>query len=292
MTAPRRRRGGRGAQRRSAKGNPRPASTRRQSSAPRSKRPGADSGLGGDQVEGIQAVRELLAVGRRRVGELLVAPRRESSALEELAELAAQLGVRVTDVSRDRLERAAATEAPQGVVARAEALQPASLEQVADTGQGGADPFLVVCDGVTDPGNLGALLRSAECAGATGVVLPRHRSVRITPAVTKAAAGAIEHLEIAVVAGIPAALVDLGERGVWSVGLDAGGSGTIWDLPVADEPVAVVLGSEGRGLGRLTRQRCDVVASIPLGGQLPSLNVAAAGAIACFEVSRRRSQTT
>ena len=155
--------------------------------------------------------------------------------------------------------------------------------------QAAAPPLLLVVEGVTDPGNLGAILRTAECAGVTGVVLPRHRAARITPTVAKRAAGAIEHLRFAPVSGIPAALAKLSELGVWSVGLDVTADQTIWDLPIADAPLALVLGAEGRGLGRLVRRRCDVTARIPVSGRLDALNVAAAGAVALFEVLRRRA---
>ncbi|MEL7207781.1 MAG: RNA methyltransferase, partial [Actinomycetota bacterium] len=127
------------------------------------------------------------------------------------------------------------------------------------------------------------------CAGATGVVLPRHRAARVTPTVAKAAAGAIEHLPIATVGGIPAALARLVELGVWTVGLDQDGDQPLWDLAVATEPVALVFGAEGRGLSRLARERCDTVVSVPQMGRLDSLNVSAAAAVACFEVARRRS---
>jgi 23S rRNA (guanosine2251-2'-O)-methyltransferase len=150
-------------------------------------------------------------------------------------------------------------------------------------------PFLLLLDGVTDPGNLGAVLRTAEGAGVTGVVLPRHRAAHITPTVTKAAAGAIEHLSMAVVPGLPTAMRALSDRGVWTVGLDAGGSTSLFDIAVADEPLALVLGAEGPGLSRLVRERCDAVVSIPLDGVLGSLNVSAAAAVACFEIARRRS---
>ena len=141
---------------------------------------------------------------------------------------------------------------------------------------------------MTDPGNLGAVIRSAECAGATGLVLPRHRAVNVTPAAAKAAAGAIEHVPIALVGGLPAAMQKLSEHGVWNVGLDAAGSQSLFDLDLATESVMVVLGAEGHGLARLVRQRCDAVVSIPLAGRLDSLNVSAAAALACFEVARRR----
>lgn len=156
------------------------------------------------------------------------------------------------------------------------------------SGRGNAAPFLLVLDGITDPGNFGAVLRTAECAGVTGIVVRSHRSVRITPTVAKAAAGAIEHLPFAVVPGIPAALRTLSSHDVWTVGLDAAGPRSIHELDLAGEAVALVLGAEGRGLSRLAAERCDVLASIPLRGTVGSLNVAAAAAVACFEIARRR----
>jgi 23S rRNA (guanosine2251-2'-O)-methyltransferase len=155
----------------------------------------------------------------------------------------------------------------------------------------GVAPFLLAVDGVTDPGNLGALLRAAECNGVTGVVLPRHRSVHVTPAVTKAAAGAIEHLPMTVVAGLPNALERLKTAGVWVIGLDGGGDTPVDRLPLASEPLVLVLGAEGAGLSPLVRKRCDVVAAIALRGRLASLNVAAAGAIATYEVARQRAHS-
>jgi 23S rRNA (guanosine2251-2'-O)-methyltransferase len=152
--------------------------------------------------------------------------------------------------------------------------------------------FLVVVDGVTDPQNLGALLRSAECAGVSGVVLPRHRSAHVTPTVAKVAAGAIEHVRIAVVPGVPGALQELERLGVLTVGLDERGPEPVFGLQLGDRPIALVIGAEGRGLAPLSRQRCDVLARIPLHGSIDSLNVSAAGAVAMFEVARQRSTNT
>ena len=129
----------------------------------------------------------------------------------------------------------------------------------------------------------------AECAGVTGVVLPRHRAARITPTVAKRAAGAIEHLRFAPVSGIPTALATLAELGVWTVGLEVAAEQTVWELDIADAPLALVLGAEGRGLSRLVRRRCDVTARIPVTGRLDALNVSAAAAVALFEVLRRRN---
>jgi len=244
--------------------------------------------LGGDQVEGRQAVRELLIAGRRKVFEMMVASGDNGRGpLRDLIDLASKSRVPVKQVSAGKLAAAARTEAPQGVIARCAPLEEVDVETLTKRRKGVA-PLLVAVDGVTDPGNLGALLRAAECSGITGVVLPRHRSVHITPTVAKAAAGAIEHLPMAVVAGLPAALERLKAAGLWVVGLDGGGEERIDRLALATEPLILVFGAEGRGLSPLVRKRCDVVAAIPLRGRLASLNVAAAGAIACYEVARQR----
>jgi len=271
----------------------RPGGPRRRSSATDrapDRRPARDNSLGGDQVEGRQAVRELLLAGKRKIREILVAEDQDDNeVLQDIVDLALDLKVPVREVTRTRLFADARTESPQGVVAKAQGLAEADLDDMAKRkGPGGAPPFLLAVDGVTDPGNLGALLRSAECAGVTGVVLPKHRAVHVTPTVTKAAAGAVEYLPMALVGGLPNTLRHLSELGMWVIGLDAGGDTDLFDLEVADQSVCLVLGAEGKGLSRLVRERCDAVAGIPLLGQLGSLNVSAAGALACFEVTRRR----
>ena len=249
---------------------------------------GSGRGVGGDQVEGRRAVEELLAARRRRVRDVWVAEGSDPSAgLERIVSLAAGARVPVRWVARAQLEREARTEAPQGVLAHAEELPEADLDELA-RGAGGTVPFLVALDGVTDPHNLGAVMRTAEVAGATGVILPRHHAAHVTPTVAKAAAGAIEHLPVAVVPGIPGALAALSRAGVWTVGLDAGARAAVFDLELADRPLALVLGAEGRGLSRLARERCDLLVAIPRVGTLESLNVSAAAAVACFEVARRR----
>ena len=251
---------------------------------------GKRQGLGGDQVEGRQAVRELLLAGRRKVREIwLLAEQDAADVLTDIVELAEAERVPVRQVSRGKFFAEARCEAPQGVLAKAAPLEEVLLDDLATTRPGSPPPFLVAVDGVTDPGNLGALLRSAECAGVTGIVLPRHRAVHVTPTVTKAAAGAVEHLPFAIVGGLPTALQQLSAHGVWVVGLDQDGSTGLWDLPAADGPIALVLGAEGSGLSRLVRQRCDEIASIPLKGALGSLNVSVAGALGCFEVARARA---
>lgn len=209
----------------------------------------------------------------------------DSPILTDIRELAANLRVPLKMVTRKRFDADALTKSHQGVLAKASPLQEASLHGLLT----GEAPFLLVLDGVTDPQNLGAILRTAECAGVTGVVLPRHRAAHVTPTVTKIAAGAIEHLDLAIVGGIPSALTEMADV-VLRVGLDADGPTSLYSVDLAgDRPVALVLGAEGTGLGRLVKQRVDVVASLPLRGRLNSLNVAMASAAACFEVVRQRS---
>jgi 23S rRNA (guanosine2251-2'-O)-methyltransferase len=235
----------------------------------------------GQQVEGRRAVHELLTAGRRRVHEVWV-----TGDTDDLAELAARVHVRVRRVPPDQLRRRARTDAPQGVVAFASPIEPAALDTLLrDRGA-----FLVALDGVTDPQNLGAVMRTAEANGATGIVLPRHRAVGLTPTVAKAAAGAIEYLPIAFVSGMAGALERAARAGVWTIGLDADGEASVFDLPVADQPLVVVLGAEGRGLSRLARTRCEIIASIPMCGHLASLNVSAAAAVACAEIARHRTK--
>jgi len=246
-----------------------------------------------------------------------------SPILREIESLARASHTPVRLVTQRQIQQAQGSEAPQGVIAFAEPLAEADLSEllgpvpaglVSTTGRSRARPgvayapigpnsrqeggvgavaremaFLVVVDGVTDPQNLGALLRSAECAGVTGVVLPRHRSAHVTPTVAKVSAGAVEHVRIAVVPGVPGALQELQRLGVWSVGLDERGPQPVFDLPLGDRPIALVVGAEGKGLAPLARQRCDVLARIPLHGSIDSLNVSVAGAVAMFEVARQRS---
>lgn len=251
-----------------------------------STRRGGRPDLGGDQVEGIQAVRELLRAARREVFEIIVDRDGQSAALSEIAATARSCGIGVRSVDDSEIRRRAASEVPQGVIAFAQRIEPVPLRALL---QGdGVAPFLIVLDGITDPGNLGALLRTALGAGATGVVLPRHDAVRLTPSAVKAAAGAIEHLPIALASGVPSVLRSLHDEGVWSVGLDESGAVDIDAVALFDQPIALVLGAEGRGLAPLTRARCDVIARIELFGPLGSLNVAAAGAVACFAVARSR----
>jgi 23S rRNA (guanosine2251-2'-O)-methyltransferase len=246
-------------------------------------------GLGGQQIEGRQAVRELLIAGRRRVSEIwLSSELAGDDSVADVVELARVGRVPVAHVAKAKLEARAKSEAPQGVIAFAAELPEADLDELLG-GRHGRRPFLVAVDGVTDPGNLGAILRSCEGAGVDGVLIPRHRAVHVTPTVAKAAAGAVEHLPMALVGGLPAMLTRLRGAGIWVVGLDDAADRSLFDLgDLAAEGICLVLGAEGAGLSRLVRERCDAIVSIPMRGRISSLNVSAAAALATYEVARHR----
>jgi 23S rRNA (guanosine2251-2'-O)-methyltransferase len=249
-----------------------------------------DRGLGGQQVEGRQAVRELLIAGRRKVREIWLSNDLDrTDIIADIVDLADDQRVQIVGVSRKKLDAEARSEAPQGVLAKAAPLEETDLA-VLTRARPGRPPFLVAVDGVTDPGNLGALLRSAEGAGVHGVVLPSHRAVHVTPTVAKAAAGAIEHVPMALVPGLPVALSAMRKVGIWVVGLDDEADRSLFELgDLAREGICLVMGAEGAGLSRLVRERCDMIVSIPMHGHVSSLNVSAAAALACYEVARQRA---
>ena len=247
-------------------------------------------GLGGDQIEGRQAVRELLIAGRRKVHEIwLSAELFDDDAVADILELAKANRVAVASVGRTKLETRARSEAPQGIIAFALPLEEADLGELL-RGRRGRKPFLVAIDGVTDPGNLGAIIRNCDGAGVDGVLIPRHRAVHVTPTVAKSSAGAIEYIPIALVGGLPATLAQLRDHGVWVVGLDDAADRSLFEIgDLAVEGICLVLGAEGAGLSRLVRERCDVIVSIPMLGRISSLNVSAAAALATYEVARHRA---
>ncbi len=239
--------------------------------------------LDGEQVEGRRAVRELLVAGRRRAKKIYISNELDpSEIITEIQELAGPL---LRMVNADRIAEFARTESHQGVVAFAEPIPNFEMLQLVREHR---RPFIVALDGVTDPGNLGAILRTAETAGVTGVLLPRKRSAHLSPTVAKSAAGAIEYVPIALTSGIPGALDRLAKERVWIVGLDGDATQTLDDLQIANEPLVLVFGAEGKGLSQLTKKRCDVLVKIPMYGKVASMNVSAAAAVAMHTVARRR----
>ena len=202
--------------------------------------------------------------------------------LGRIADAARDAGVRVRRADRAQMDQLSTGVLHQGVVALAEGFDYRPLSELA-----GAD-LLVVLDGVTDPQNLGAIARSAEAAGASGLIVRERRSAHVTAAAEKAAAGAFSWLPVALVPNIVRALGDLAEAGVWSVGLGGEAAESLWDCALLDGRVALVIGAEGPGLSRLVRERVDTLVRIPMAGRMASLNASAAAAVALFDVQRRR----
>ena len=245
-------------------------------------------GLENEQIEGRNAVTEALRAGRP-VDKLFLAADGDKG-LGFLHSLAREKGIAVVEVDRRKLDAMSLTHAHQGAIAVCAVQSYCSLQDILDMAKArGEDPFVVVCDEITDGHNLGAIIRSAECAGAHGVVIPKRRSAGLTTIVNKASAGAAEHLPVARVANLRAALQELKDAGLWIYGTAADGSCPLWETALTG-PVALVIGSEGDGMARLVRESCDFVLSLPMKGKMSSLNASVAGAIVIYEILRQRSQ--
>ncbi len=243
-----------------------------------------------DRIEGRNPVREALRAGRPIHRIMLAEGIAARGVIAEIVAAAGSAGVRVERVPRHVLDRIAAGRVHQGVVAEAEPYRYRSWEEAATAASGrGERPLLLALDGVTDPMNLGSLLRSAEAAGVHAVLIPRRRAAPITPVVEKASAGAIEHVPIDRVANLERSLERCKNMGIWVVGLDGAAETAVWDCDLLTEPVVVVVGAEGKGLSRLISERADALVRIPMAGRVGSLNAAVAGAVALFEVHRKRS---
>lgn len=242
-------------------------------------------------VYGVNPVRELLRAGGEGIAELWLAEgSTRGAAFGELERLGKGARAKVRVAPRQKLDRLAGTDRHQGVVAVVADFSYADVEDLlAAARASGRPPLLVVLDGVEDPHNLGAIIRSAHALGAHGVVIPKDRATGVTPAVAKASAGAVERCPVARVTNVAQALQGLKEEGVWSVALAADGEKPLGEVDLAG-PTALVLGSEGEGLRPLVRRTCDFSASIPMTGELDSLSVSASAAVALYEAARQRGR--
>lgn len=240
-----------------------------------------------DQIEGRNAVSEALKSGRT-LDKVFVASGDTDRALARLAVLAREAGAAVVQVDRRRLDQMSATGAHQGIIAQAAAHTYASMEDMLRLAEArGEAPLLVLCDELTDPHNLGAILRSAECAGAHGVIIPKRRSVGLTAVVAKTSAGAVEHMPVARVSNLVSTIDALKGQGVWVYGTDAAGTADLYHADFRG-PAAIVIGSEGYGMSRLVAEHCDVLVSIPMKGKINSLNASSAAAVLLYEAVRQR----
>ena len=246
-----------------------------------------------DLLYGVNPLLEALRAGERIPAEIVVAEGARDERLRELIELARTRNVTVKRVPRTSIDRAVGNTHHQGVMARVAAARYADVDDlvssIATRVGSESEPLVVVLDGVEDPRNLGAILRTSECAGVDGVFVPERRAAGLTDVVAKAAAGAVEHVPVARATNLSRLIEQLKERNVWVVGTvaDASMSYTEWDWT---RPSAVVLGGEGAGLHRLVREHCDVLVSIPVRGKIQSLNVSVAAGIVLYEALRQRSR--
>src|SRR6202158_709055 len=240
-----------------------------------------------DKLTGIHAVREALEAGRA-FDRILIAKGRQDTRVEEIVQLARGRDIAVRFEDRGQLDRLAATQDHQGVVALVAARAASSLDEiVANAKKENVQGLIVLLDGVEDPHNLGAVIRTALAVGAHGVVIPERRAAGLTDTVARASAGALAHLPVAKVTNLVRAMEELKEAGYWLVGLDEEGEKRYTEVDYTS-PIGLVLGGEGKGLHELTRKRCDFVVKLPTTGPVKSLNVSVAAGVILFEVLRQR----
>ena len=238
-------------------------------------------------IEGRNAVIEALRAGRA-IDKIFIARGDVDTTLGHIASKARDKGIVVVEADRRKLDFMSRTKAHQGVVALAAVREYCEIADIlAVARERGEAPFVVVCDEISDPHNLGAIIRSAECVGAHGVVIPKRRSAGLTAIVDKSSAGAAEHMAIARVANISAAIKELKEAGLWVYGTAADGANGLWETDLTG-PIALVIGSEGDGMGRLVKENCDFILSLPMKGKVSSLNASAAAAVTMYEILRQR----
>ena len=249
-------------------------------------RPEAEAGADGI-IEGRNAVVEALRAGTS-IDKIYLARGETDAALGHIASTARAKGVVVVEADRRKLDGMSRTHAHQGVIALAAVREYATVDDILNAArEKGEPPLIVVCDELSDPHNLGAVIRTAECAGAHGVIIPKRRSAGLTAVVAKTSAGAVAHVPVARVANLPALLKKLKDEGVWIFGADAAGDRPLYEADLKG-PAAIVIGSEGSGMGRLVGETCDFLVRIPMRGKLNSLNASAAAAILLYEAVRQR----
>lgn len=240
-----------------------------------------------NQLEGRNALTEALRSGRT-IDKVFIAAGETDRGLQHLAAQAKEAGAVVVPVDRRKLNAMSTTGAHQGVIALAAAREYATVDDIlAYAAQKGEAPLIVICDELSDPHNLGAIIRSAECAGAHGVIIPKRRSVGLTAVVAKTSAGALEYMKVAKVSNLVSTMEQLKQQGVWIFGTAAEGSVPMYKADLTG-PTAIVIGSEGDGMSRLVQKTCDMTVHIPMKGRITSLNASASASILLYEAVRQR----
>lgn len=239
-----------------------------------------------DIIAGRNPVREALRAGRT-LNKIMVMTGAKTGSLKEIIGLAKDNKVPVQSVEKSHLDKVAGGEAHQGVVALAAAKDYVDIDDILD-GVKDEPYFLVLLDEIHDPHNLGAIIRTADAAGVHGIVIPKRRAAPLTATVAKASAGAVEHVPVARVTNLAQTIKQLQDRGIWVVGADMDGTELHWQASLQG-PMALVIGGEGKGLGRLIKERCDAVVKLPMFGHVNSLNASVAAALLMYEVVRQRT---
>lgn len=237
-------------------------------------------------IIGRNAVREALKSGRV-IDSLLVLTGEKSGVIKEIISKAADKKISLKYINKKSMDSLVHSENHQGIIAVVGAKESCSVDDILNYAKSKSEqPFVIVADGIEDPHNLGAIIRTAECVGAHGVIIPKRRSVGITFGVDKSSAGALEYVLVAKVGNISSAIEDLKEKGLWIYGADM--DGQKWSSENLTGPVALVIGSEGKGISKLVKSRCDFILSLPMMGKINSLNASVAAGILMYEVRRQR----
>ena len=240
-----------------------------------------------EKLAGINSIMEALN-GRRKIHKIFVQEGREGKRIEELLKLAEKRGIYWQYVDRQRLDQMYTQANHQGVVAQVDSFAYSSVDEMLEkAAQSGKEPFILILDGIEDPQNLGSIIRTAECAGVHGIIVPRHNSSEITPAVVRASAGAVEHMLVAMETNLVNAIKSLKKNGLWIIAADMDGEQDYFCCRMPT-PTALVVGGEGQGIRRLVKENCDLVVRIPMIGSIKSLNASVATGLIIYEVLRQR----
>lgn len=241
-----------------------------------------------EKLAGVNSIMEAMR-GKRRVHKIFIQEGRGGKRIEDLIKLAHKKGVFCQQVDKQRLDGMYTTANHQGVVALVDGYQYSSPEEILEQAAlKGEPPFVLILDGIEDPQNMGAIIRTAECAGVHGVIIPQHNTVEMTAAVVRASAGAVEHMMVTRVTNLVNCIKDLKKQGLWVVGADLDGDSYCHaSIP---SPTALVVGGEGKGIRKLVRENCDMLVSIPMSGEITSLNASVAAGIIIYEVIRQRGR--
>ncbi|MDR9857477.1 23S rRNA (guanosine(2251)-2'-O)-methyltransferase RlmB [Paenibacillus sp. VCA1] len=241
-------------------------------------------------IGGKHSVIEALKSGRT-INKIWVAENAQKHLTQPIVIEAKKLGVIIQHVDKRKLDQLAPGVQHQGVVAQVAPYAYAEVEDILRAAESkGEPPFILLLDEIEDPHNLGSILRTADCTGVHGVIVPKRRSAQVTATVSKTSAGAAEYVPVARVTNLGQTIDSLKEKGIWVVGTDVSAAAGIYETNVFDGPVAIVIGNEGKGMGRLIREKCDVLVKLPMNGRINSLNASVAAGVVMYEVLRRRAQ--